>query len=508
MSNSKNFISFKNVFARLGGKMILKDINWRLKENENWAVLGPNGAGKSTLVRSLWGGADIVFGSITYHFAKKNKKIPVFQKNKIGYVSFELSKNLIKKNFYKNLQKDYSGRLGQIVTAKSIVFSAVAKGKIKERVKLFNELVEFFKIKSLLDKDFYALSSGEIKKILILRALMKKPRLLILDEPFDNLDQSSKKEFSGLLNALIGEKKIPLILVTHNKEEILTKINKILFLKDGKIFAKGGRKKILSSKLLKKFYNKDQNFKSISDKQGNSKILKFYQNPQKVPDEYVKLKNINVIYGGKMILKNLDFSFKKGQNWLLTGPNGAGKSTLVKLITSSHLQSYSNEIWIFGKKRGKGQSIWEARAYLSWVSSELQLNYNKDIKVFEVIASGFFDSVGIYRTLSKDKENKVKAWIDFLKINKLQQKNFNLLSNGQKRIVLIARALVKSPLLLILDEPLNGLDPLNKQKVLKIIEKIIQFTFTNVLFIAHQVKGAPKGITNVMKLEQGKARIK
>ena len=157
---------------------------------------------------------------------------------------------------------------------------------------------------------------------------------------------------------------------------------------------------------------------------------------------------------------------------LILGPNGSGKTTLLNLITADNPQAYANRIYLFGRRRGSGESIWDIKQRIGIVSSEFQIRYRKPITAFEVVLSGFFDSVGLYRHASAGQKQMAEQWMAVLGIAHKSDKIFNQLSYGEQRMVLLARAMVKMPLMLILDEPCQGLDRTNRHRILEAIDII------------------------------------
>jgi molybdate transport system ATP-binding protein len=494
------FLELKNVSVRLNAQLILKDISLKIKKDESWLILGKNGAGKSTLLRTFWGGVDLCQGQIFLNFVKDNKNIPILHKAKIGYVSFELKKNIFKKENFNQLKRDYQAKFNKFTSVYEVILAVLnddkkARFKIKALVKIANDLG----IKKILKSDIQTISEGEFKKMLIARALIKKPKLLILDEPFDGLDKRSRNDFKDFLNNLIKKSKnSKIILAVHRKGEILKNITHVAILEKGQIKFKGYRDQILNSKKFQKFYFK--NFKP--DFKLKIKFFKEYkkENLDFKTKELIKIKNATVKYGKKFIFKNFNFKMQAGENWMIYGPNGAGKTTFLRLILGENLQSYANQIWILGKKRGTGETIWEVKKNIGYVSDSLQINYSKAITVKEVILSGFFDSIGLYQKIDTKKAKIVDELISFLEIKDLENKSFNQLSNGQKRIVLIARALVKKPKLLILDEPLSGLDIENRNKIKQLLDFIAKNLYTNLILVTHYKKDRLKCINRELKI--------
>jgi molybdate transport system ATP-binding protein len=186
------------------------------------------------------------------------------------------------------------------------------------------------------------------------------------------------------------------------------------------------------------------------------------------------------------------------------GPNGAGKSKLLELITGDNVQGYANDIHLFGRKKGSGESLWEIKEKLSMVSAEFQMRYQKRIPAYDVICSGFFDSLGLYRRCTEEQHQAAREWLGLLKMEDMARKRFDHLSHGQQRLILLARAMVKSPLLMILDEPCEGLDYANRTRVLEFIEFIGSRTATDLIYVTHHKDEIPTCITHTLVLDNGK----
>jgi molybdate transport system ATP-binding protein len=194
---------------------------------------------------------------------------------------------------------------------------------------------------------------------------------------------------------------------------------------------------------------------------------------------------------------------KRGENWAILGPNGSGKSTILRLIMGENLQGYSNQVMIFGRRKGTGETLWEIKKRMGVVSSELQIQYRKKMSGYDVIASGFYDSIGLYQYPTKEEKIVVDGWIDLLGIGDIAKEPYHRLSYGQKRMILLARAMVKPPLLLMMDEPCHGLDLLNRRRILNIVEMIGE-TKTNILYVTNHKEEILNCITHVMRLQKGK----
>ena len=482
---NKCFIKFDNVSVRLGNKIVLSDINWEIKENENWAIIGHNGAGKSTLAKTIMGKTQVVKGSIR----------PLYSQNKIGYVSFDLHSWLMEEENKLEDLRSFSGKINKTTRVKDIILRS---NKLSSKsLRHFLSVINILQINYLLSKNINQLSNGEIRKVIIARAMVKKPRLLILDEPFEGLDQKSRNEYQSVISNLI-KKGIKILFITNRLEEIPPDISHALVLINGNIFIKREKAEALHNLPIYALFKQHNLIKNDLSRNAN-------RQSQIAPDVLIEMNNVTVRYGQKIVLKNINWQMQKGENWAIVGPNGSGKSTILKLITGDVLQAYANNISILGFKKGDGKSIWEIKKYIGEVSPDLQLRYQKDVSVFEVIISGFFDSVGIIQTPTPQQIKQANKWISIFHLNRYIHKKIADLSSGQQRMIFFARAMVKNPLLLILDEPCQGLDLTNRKQILDVIENLSKYT--NLLLVTHHKDEIPKCINKIMYLNNSYAKF-
>lgn len=219
----------------------------------------------------------------------------------------------------------------------------------------------------------------------------------------------------------------------------------------------------------------------------------------------VKMVNVNVQYGDRDILQQINWAVKKGERWSVSGPNGAGKSTLLSLITGDNNKAYANEIHLFDQRRGSGESIWDIKRKIGYVSPEMHLYFDYSATCFETIASGLFDTIGLFRSLSPAQRNQVNQWIVLFHLEPVQNKALSLFSLGEQRIVLLARALIKNPPLLILDEPCQGLDSDQVNQFRQIVDDICDIFDTTLIYVSHYKEEIPESVTRFMYLREGKA---
>jgi molybdate transport system ATP-binding protein len=515
MDSHQPFLTIENITVRLQDRPILKNSFWQIRSDEHWAILGPNGSGKSTLVRSLWGGVPLQSGRIVYDFSSHETQTQLVpRKEEIGYVSFELHQSLMDHEAFQEDLREYAGKRDEVTTARDVIFSGILANRAitpsdEER---FLDVVDRLGIRYMVQRGIGSLSTGEMRKTLIGRALLKSPKLLILDEPFDGLDERSRATLAESINRLMmGSMRV--ILVVHRLEEIVPNITHVLLVKDGQLFMQGPKYEVLTSENISRLYgfklhlertNGEYRVSYGAEKTDKIDMSVVYEEAlQDVPDVLIEMKDTTVKYDKLVVLDRLNWSMKSGENWAILGPNGSGKSTIVKLILGDNLQGYANQVMLFGKRKGSGETLWEIKRHIGAVSSELQVQYRKKMSAYDVIASGFYDSIGLYQYPTPKQKAIVDGWIELLKIGDMTNQLYHQLSYGQKRMILLARAMVKSPALLILDEPCHGLDISNRRRILRIIE-MIGGTPTHLLYVTNHRDEIPNCITHVMRLRKGK----
>jgi molybdate transport system ATP-binding protein len=511
----KPFITLDNVTVRLQEKLILPNTFWQIESDQHWAVLGPNGSGKSTLVRSLWGGVPLRSGRILFHFAGSGNGAEVVPpREAIGYVSFETHQNLMAREEMQSDLRAFSGRDDQGTTTRDVIFSGILQNRALSSAdeKRLIEIADLLELRTLLHQNVTALSTGEIRKALIARALIKSPKLLILDEPFDGLDEASRGTLAASIDQLMTTP-VRVILVVHRLEEIVPNITDVLFVKDGRLFGQGPKEEILTSDNISRLYGcrlrvekEDGAYRAacrIEEKETLETGFLHDRAGRDEPETLIEMKETTVRYRGHVALDRFNWVMRRGENWAILGPNGSGKSTILRLILGENLQGYANQITLFGKRKGTGESLWEIRKRIGAVSSELQVQYRKKMSAYDVIASGFYDSIGLYQYPTSGEKAIVGRWIQLLRIEDIAPFPYQQLSYGQKRMVLLARAMVKSPTLLVVDEPCHGLDILNRQRVLQVLERIGQ-TRTHLLYVTNHREEILDCITHVIRIHKGR----
>jgi molybdate transport system ATP-binding protein len=466
--------SLSNLCVNFDDHFFLNNINWRLNDSQHWVITGANGSGKSALAACLIGAGDIESGSVT--------GLPI----NIAVVSFEAQAALIAAE----RQKDDADILDVITEGTSVqeILDEGCKNPAEQR-----RLIKAFDFESLLTRSFRKLSTGETRKVILIKALTSEADLLILDEPFEGLDQYSEQLLKNELQQY--SKKIPMILVLNRFDEIPDFVSDIAFVDHGELAHTISRSDDDAVAELQQLLHLKTSDLTIPPKEGNSDATTLDTSAS-----LVTIKNGRIAYGDTVIFEKLDWQIKPGQHWQVSGPNGSGKTCLLNLITGDHPQCYVNDIQLFGMQRGQGETIWDIKQHIGYVSSALQWEYKVSVNVRNAIISGFYDSIGIYQQYNDEQKAIAEQWLALLGLQDVSNKPFNQLSFGDQRLVLIARAMVKHPPLLILDEPCLGLDDLNRQLVLALIEKICADSKTTVLYVNHRLQDKIPGIEHHLSL--------
>jgi molybdate transport system ATP-binding protein len=510
------FVSLQDVVLRPWGNGSPAPIRWEIRSDEHWAVVGPNGCGKSTLARALSGRAPVAGGRVVCHFSGNGSGRGSPPQDQIAYVDFQAQKALRgwPSPFYQARWNSLSSQDTPFV-AEVLSEGAVLGLNPYQVVEAAPDPAEFLArrdrvagllgIESLLDRRIVHISSGERRKVLMARALLRKPRLLILDNPFAGLDQGFRAVWRELIGTLMqGE--LRLMVVTTTWEDVLPGITHVLLMEKGEVVAQGPRGMVAGFAHEEPvILNGAQ--RSEESRVGQGEILRFSQDDEREGREHrvlVQMEGVTVSYDGVQVLREVDWTLRQGEHWALLGPNGAGKTTLLSLILGDNPQAYANNITLFGRRRGSGESIWDLKKQAGWVAPELQLAYPRGTPCLDVVCSGFFDSVGLYQRCSPEQRETARRWMGHLGTAQCAGQAFDAISEGEQRLVLLARAVVKHPALLVLDEPCQGLDADHRDRVLQTVDALSAGSEASVIYVSHDPEALPGCISHVLRLEEGR----
>ena len=327
------------------------------------------------------------------------------------------------------------------------------------------ELTALFSMEPLLDKPLVTLSSGELRKYQLTRALLGGPEVLVVDNPYIGLDPRTRRLLTNLLAAL--SEKMTIVLVVSRPAEVPPFITHVIPVKDGEAGDKIPREAYLDSVL---------------------------------PPAVIRLRNVTIRFGERVILDSLNWTVRQGEHWALTGANGSGKSTLLSLINADNPQAYAHDIELFGRPRGSGETIWDIKRQIGFVSPELHRAFRQDALALDIVTSGHFDTEGLFRRPSGEQREAARRWMEAFGIGHLAERPFLRISSGEQRLCLVARAFVKDPDLYILDEPLQGLDEPQRRLVKTLIDRYCGAPGKTLLMVTHYPEEYPGCIDHSLTL--------
>ena len=344
----------------------------------------------------------------------------------------------------------------------------------EERREMQQQLYSLFHMDDFLDKYIITLSSGELRKFQLTKTLFANPRLLIMDNPFIGLDAETRDQLKELLQKLAEEREMEIMLVIAKTDDIPAFADEI---------KETSPQETIPAHVL-------------SDEKRDAILSLPYHDNDYDCQRVVDMKKVTIRYGERTILKDVDWTVMNGERWSLSGQNGSGKSTLLSLICADNPQSYACDITLFDRPRGSGESIWDIKKHIGYVSPEMHRSYKRNLPAIRIVASGLMDSIGLYAIPNAQDYEKCRWWLNIFGIGELADRPFLQLSSGEQRLVLLARAFVKDPQLLILDEPLHGLDLWNRRLVKDIIETFCQRRNKTMIMVTHYQTELPNNITH------------
>lgn len=473
LMQSSPVLAVNHLSITRSGKKILDNISFTLNSGEALAITGPSGCGKTSLGLAL---AQQLFYQGTIQYNLPAGRLIAWVEQQHHFKTLQSTTDL----YYQQRFNSYDTEETQTVA-----------GSLGERLLPAQKLIEEMGIGYLMEEKLIQLSNGENKKLQLLNALISKPAVLIMDQPFTGLDTATREWLNQQIIRLKENNVI--VIVICSADEIPVSLDQVLFIENGG---------------LKTVEKSNGSLQPVIKTSSPAAIA--LQEPLPISPDHpvfetiIDMQEVTVKYAGKLILDKISWRVLPGECWLLTGPNGAGKSTLLSLVTGDNPQAYANKIHLFGKRRGSGESIWDIKKKTGFLSPELHVYFNSASTSFETVASGLFDTIGLFRQVPAEDTDRVLQWMKVCGIEALKDKRLYELSTGEQRIVLLARALVKDPPLLILDEPCQGLDPERKKGMLELINRVCTVTGKTLVFVSHYEKEVPACIDKYIRIETGR----
>ncbi|MEY4310026.1 MAG: hypothetical protein RL422_2229 [Bacteroidota bacterium] len=439
-----------DVSVSLGAKPVVSAISFQILSGQKTAIVGPMGSGKTSLAKAL---AGRLFRTGEVFFSSRNL-------DKRAYVMLVEQQHQFKNR--SNLSEFY---LQQRFNSSDCEDAYTVEEELAGLV--LGDWVSVFELDGLLKRPLIQLSNGENKRLQIVKSLAYQPDWLILDNPYVGLDVKGREILTkGLLS--LDSKGIQFILVSSPGD-------------------------------VPDFINQVIELPLTQDAPANPEPFLRALEPFEVA---VKMEKVQIKYGTKTILSDFSWKVNRGERWAIKGPNGAGKSTLISLITADNPQAYSQDITLFDRKRGTGESIWDIKRKIGYLSPELHLYFKEGGSCFSVVASGLFDTLGLFKRLSEEQTAQVNHWMQVMGIAHLKERSFLQISGGEQRMVLITRALVKNPELLILDEPCQGLDRVQTEHLKSVLDYLAENSEMTLLYVSHYDRDIPSCVNQLLELKR------
>lgn len=459
-------------------------VNFSMAADEQLAIVGDNASGKSILVGILLGRYPLLQNEVVYHFPNGTSNLV---SDHIKYMAFRDSYGDADSTTY------YQQRWNMMEQDDfDLVQDLLHVGNDPD---FRRTLFDLFDIDEMLEKPIIQLSSGEMRKFQLVKVLLARPSVLVLDNPFIGLDVQTRLMLQTILVRLIHEIGLQVILVLSRPDEIPSFITHVVPIAH----------KLCGKKVTREAYCHSipaVPVRVLSEEKTQRLLSLPSQTVIPHGNEIVRLNQVTIRYGKRVILNELNWTVHQGECWALTGVNGSGKSTLLSLICADNPQSYACDIALFGRKRGTGESIWEIKKQIGYVSPEMHRSYLKNLPALDIVASGLHDSIGLYKKVHEEDRATCKWWMDLFGIADLAERNFLQLSSGEQRLVLLARAFVKDPALLVLDEPMHGLDLYQRQLVKDIIETFCKRKGKTLIMVTHYQEELPQNISDTLVLKK------
>lgn len=476
---------------------VLKDITFELNPGESLAIIGASGSGKTSLAKLISKSVHPTSGIVENNF----RTVFVPQQDHFSEIAGLASTYYSKRYEF----HDYENPM----TVPEFLQQLLKRLAIEQQSLEDLELLDTFKVRYLLDRNLMQLSNGERKRLQLIVAILEQPELLIVDQPFTGLDVGARAQLSDLLKQLIKQG-LSLVIIC-GKKEVPDFIDKVFLLKEGQIALEGNPQQVKVKSPGETAINTTIEVDELLGQQTD----RF--------DTIISMNHVNVQMKGSPILIDINWQVKQGECWALLGHNGAGKSTLLSMVTADNPQGYTNDLKLFDRQRGSGESIWDIKSRIGYLSPELHLYFMRgkgvlssvpgitsDAKPYstlsclDVIISGYLDEIGTVSPPTPHQRATALSWLEMVKLTKLQNTLFLDASLGEQRVILLLRALIKAPALLILDEPCQGMDADQIEYFKGLLDHICSSKHITMVYVSHHKDEIPSSVQNVLVLEKGK----
>jgi len=491
----QTLVSIDNAQCRVTRQALLAIEHFAIEPGQHWCLFGPNGCGK-TLLANLLAGKRLESGNYVSYGPNFDPALD------LHIVSFEEQQRL----WARDNRLDISEFSGDAQDKGTVVEDLIRASRSKQSQNdvLLADLIEQLALAEVLSKGIRFLSSGQIRKVLIARSLYAYrdglPQLLILDDPLESIDRDSREQIRSTIEKSMSAQFSSLHLC-RRRQDILPGVSHMAVMQRNSTRMQIDRQGSLAE-VLKTSEFADVGVVGI-EATANLDALFPHETPiRKCSEELIRLEDVQASYGDSKVLVDVNWIMTGRDHVVIEGPNGSGKSTLLSLIDGENHKGYGQQVFLFGRLKGSGETIWETKKHFGIVSNELHNKYVRGWRVLDVVVSGFFDSVGLYDESGTAEVDLARRWIAALGLEQWEKQYYHEISFGQQRLVLLARAMVKKPRILILDEPCVGLDDFHRQLILRVLDAIAERSLTNILYVTHVTDEQPSCINQVLRFKE------
>jgi molybdate transport system ATP-binding protein len=471
-------LQFRNADIFRLGQTALSNINWTVSDSENWVIIGPTASGKTTLLEAVAGYMPVRSGKVDFTF------------NGRGIDRWELRKFITLASFRNQLINGsgfyYQQRYNVIPPDVPTVSHYLGSHNLSDAK------IKALRIKELLHVELVKLSNGQTRRVILAKALLSQPVLLLLDNPFAGLDAEARADLNQLIRELLRQGQRIMLTCTY-LEDIPGGFTRLLYMQNHHIAFQG---------MLPDGIHFAKRTMQANVAKHTSLPLPAQRPSGQIFETTVELKNVTVRYRTKLVLDQVNWIVKRNEKWALMGKNGSGKSSLLSLLNADNPQAYGNDIVLFGKKRDYGIAIWQIKKRIGFFSPELQAYFNEDLSVFDTLATGYTDTFVPKKSLTPEEENRLHNLLAFYSMQHLAGRRYRHLSSGEQRLILFLRSLVKTVDLLILDEPFQGFDPSLIDQSRTLIDQYCRDT--TLIIVTHYSAEIPSCVTKVLMLDEGR----
>ena len=505
------------------GRPVFQGFNWTVQEGEAWAVVGPTGSGKTTLAEALLGRHSLHGGDLVWPLFDRLRaagRTADYVSQVIGHVTFKEDSRLFSyAGRYYQQRFEFADSDSDTPLSLDQFLRSGTHAPEAQRAALYERLG----IAGLVEQPFMTLSNGQTRRARLTRALLSEPELLVLDDPFIGLDAAARADLAALLGELVQDGKR--VVLICRADMVPAWVTNVLELprRAGGVSPPSQEKSSQEKSSQEESNQKTTSQEELSPETASSansghaarddarrltrgahapRSPGGLSSPSALGEAPIELHDVTVMHAGHTILDRVSWTVRAGERWAVLGPNGSGKSTLLSLLCGDHPQAYANDVKLFGRRRGSGETIWDVKRNVGLLSPEFHLYFTEPLTAARTVATGFFDALAD-RPTTPEQNARIRELLAAFGIAHLADRTFKQLSTGEQRLVLLARALVKRPPLVILDEPFQGMDAAATAHCRDWLDRELGADQT-LLFVTHEPSELPRCVSQTLRLARGR----